>query len=121
MVTSSGHAKPAQEQMAKALGIAKTQVAGSAGVKIGLVAQGLCDLYVHINPTGKGGRGGPWDLCAPEIIAREAGGMFTDLQGNTLKYDHSWVWSEEGIVVSNGLRHKEIIAQIGPIIDTIKG
>ena len=39
-----------------------------------LVARGACDLAVFFMC-------GPWDVAAPSIVVREAGGAFSDLAG----------------------------------------
>jgi histidinol-phosphatase len=39
-----------------------------------LVAQGACDLAVFFMC-------GPWDVAAPSIVVREAGGAFSSLTG----------------------------------------
>ena len=51
---------------------------GSVGVKIGLIVERQCDLYIHLS-----GRTKQWDTCAPEAILAEAGGRLTDLAGSS--------------------------------------
>jgi len=53
---------------------------GSIGVKACILAQDLGDFYFTR------GRLGEWDLCAPEIIFREAGGIVSDCFGNDIVY-----------------------------------
>ena len=54
---------------------------GGAGNKVNRIALGEVDTYVQP-------RGGLkfWDLCAPEVIVRAMGGLFTDIDGNRLNY-----------------------------------
>jgi 3'-phosphoadenosine 5'-phosphosulfate (PAPS) 3'-phosphatase len=56
--------------------------AGSIGVKMGLVAMGAVDCYLH--PSTKTAE---WDTSAPDVILREAGGAVTDFFGAPLLYN----------------------------------
>ncbi len=59
------------------------------------VAMGLADGA--IDPALK-----PWDMCAPAVIVREAGGRFTSLSGEETIYGG-------GALASNGLVHDELV------------
>lgn len=52
--------------------------------------------------------GSPWDAAAASLIVQEAGGKVTDIHGNPRKYKE---WGD-GVVVSNGALHEEIIKLI---------
>lgn len=47
----------------------------------------------------------PWDAAASKVIVEEAGGRFTDLQGNDQRYDGPI----NGFIASNGLLHDELV------------
>jgi myo-inositol-1(or 4)-monophosphatase len=60
---------------------------GSTAVKMCRVAQGAADAFVSFGPKNL------WDVCAADLIAREAGALVTDLHGNPVRYDdpaHHW-------------------------------
>jgi len=84
---------------------------GSVGIKVGLIIEQQCDLYVHLSPRTK-----QWDTCAPEIILHEAGGKITDLFGQPLVYNSPEVQNRNGVVASNGIAHDEIVAALQPLL-----
>jgi 3'(2'), 5'-bisphosphate nucleotidase len=84
---------------------------GSVGVKVGLIIERQCDLYIHLSPRTK-----QWDTCAPEIVLREAGGRFTDLFGELIRYNVPDVQNHNGIVATNGAAHDFIIEQLRPLL-----
>ena len=77
---------------------------GSVGIKIGLLIEQQCDVYIHLSPRTK-----QWDTCAPEVILTEAGGRLTDLFGYPLNYNVPDVQNRNGLVASNGVSHDQII------------
>ena len=83
LVVSRSHKDKFVEEIRGVLGITKEIVSGSVGLKIGKIAVQDCDLYIHVSNKTR-----QWDACAPDIILREAGGMFTDLNGNPIIYNH---------------------------------
>jgi 3'(2'), 5'-bisphosphate nucleotidase len=83
----------------------------SVGVKVGLIIERQCDLYVHLSPRTK-----QWDTCAPEVILTEAGGTLTDLFGYPLSYNSPDVQNRNGIVASNGAAHERVISQLAPLL-----
>lgn len=52
--------------------------------------------------------GSPWDAAAVALIAEEAGGKVTDLQGNPRKFNE---WGD-GILITNGYVHNEVVRLI---------
>ncbi|MDQ3130879.1 MAG: 3'(2'),5'-bisphosphate nucleotidase CysQ, partial [Acidobacteriota bacterium] len=93
-------------------GFRKEVQRGSVGLKVGLIVEQICDLYVHLSPRTKF-----WDTCAPQIILEEAGGRMTDLFGFRLCYDISDVQNHNGIVATNGAVHEEVILRLKPILN----
>ncbi|MFQ5603160.1 MAG: 3'(2'),5'-bisphosphate nucleotidase CysQ [bacterium] len=114
LVISRSHRAELVDTMKEALGIHKEVASGSVGLKVGLLAQKKCDLYLHPNSKTK-----EWDTCAPEIILQEAGGTLTDCWGQPLKYNKENVYNDKGFVASNGTRHAEIIEKIAPFLDQL--
>ena len=82
--------------------------AGSTGVKLGLIAEGKADGYLTFTD-----RTSQWDICAPEVILKEAGGEVTDLRGENFIYNHREVRNLYGIAASNKKIHHQIIKNIG--------
>jgi 3'(2'), 5'-bisphosphate nucleotidase len=84
---------------------------GSVGIKIGLLIEQQCDVYIHLSPRTK-----QWDTCAPELILTEAGGRITDLFGYPLNYNVPDVQNRNGLVASNGVSHDQIIEMLAPLL-----
>lgn len=70
---------------------------GSAVASLGMIAEGVLDLYVN--------HAFPWDFAAGTVIVKEAGGMVTDFEGN----EPDLTKDRLNIVASNGLIHDEIL------------
>lgn len=87
---------------------------GSIGLKVGLIAEQECDLYIHLSPRTK-----IWDTCAPQIILEEAGGRLTDLFGMRYRYDVEDLQNHGGIVATNGAAHDAVIERLRPILNEI--
>ena len=82
MAVSRNHPSPKIRNVFRSLGLAGELNRGSVGLKIGLIAERACDLYIHLSPRTK-----LWDTCAPQVILEEAGGRLTDLFGEEFQYD----------------------------------
>lgn len=111
LAASRAHRSPRMDQVVQAFGLKEEVLRGSVGIKVGLIVEQQCDLYVHLSPRTK-----QWDTCAPEIILREAGGAITDLFGRPLAYNQAEVQNRNGVVASNGVAHTRIIASLQPLL-----
>lgn len=111
LAASRSHRSPRMNRVVEVLGTREEVNRGSVGVKIGLLIERLCDLYVHLSPRTK-----QWDTCAPEVILREAGGEMTDLFGRELMYNSADVQNRNGVVASNGAAHEQVIARLAPLL-----
>jgi 3'(2'), 5'-bisphosphate nucleotidase len=94
----------------KEFGFGETCRRGSVGLKIGLIAEGSCDIYIHLSPRTK-----LWDTCAPQIILEEAGGKLTDIFGSRMRYDIEDLQNHNGILASN-IAHDEAIKRLKPLL-----
>lgn len=112
LAVSRDHRSPKMGQIFEHLGLQNETRRGSVGLKIGLIAQQVCDLYLHLSPRTKF-----WDTCAPQIIIEEAGGKLTDLFGYPLTYDIEEVRNLNGIAASNGAAHDTVIETLKPLLD----
>jgi 3'(2'), 5'-bisphosphate nucleotidase len=104
---SRSHHSPTVDRICEKLGVTQRIHHGSVGLKFGLIAEGRAHLYIHL-----GARTNQWDTCGPEAILREAGGVVTDISGESLKYNESEIQNLHGIVASNGPIHDRIIETI---------
>jgi 3'(2'), 5'-bisphosphate nucleotidase len=112
LAASRNHRSLRMDTVMRALGIEEEVQRGSVGIKVGLIIERQCDVYIHLSPRTK-----QWDTCAPEIILREAGGCMTDLFGEPLGYNHVDVQNRNGIVASNGTTHQGIIKTLAPLLE----
>lgn len=112
MAVSRNHRSPKISRIVSEFGLRKEIQRGSVGLKVGLVAEGVCDLYIHLSPRTKF-----WDTCGPQVILEEAGGRLTDLFGERIRYGMSDVQNHGGIVATNGPAHDKIIARLRPLLN----
>lgn len=76
----------------------------SGGLKTAKIAEGLADMtYYPYDNTGK------WDFCASDILIQEAGGMFTDTDGNFVNYAVSNDKFPKTFICSNGKIHSQLL------------
>ena len=111
LAASRSHRSPRMDQVVQAFGFKEEVRRGSVGVKIGLIIERQCDLYIHLSSRTK-----QWDTCAPEIILRESGGRLTDLFGGELRYNSREVKNENGVVATNGWSHPMVIGKLAPLL-----
>jgi 3'(2'), 5'-bisphosphate nucleotidase len=111
LAASRSHPSPRMDKVLEAFGLTEKILRGSVGIKVGLIVEQQCDLYVHLSPRTK-----QWDTCAPEVILKEAGGQITDLFGHSLRYNHADVQNRNGLVASNGASHGRIVEALQPVL-----
>lgn len=111
LAMSRDHPSPRMGRIKEMFGITKVERRGSVGLKVALIATQECDLYIHPSPRTK-----LWDTCAPQVILEEAGGRFTDLFGNEMRYDHAELQNQNGILASNGAGHAAAVARLAPLL-----
>ena len=112
LAVSRNHRSPRMSQVVESLGLKKEIGRGSVGLKIGLIVEKFCDLYIHLSPRTK-----HWDTCAPEIILREAGGQMTDLFGEKIIYNTPDVHNYNGVLASNSVIHDSAVAKLKPLLN----
>ena len=112
LAASRSHRSPRMDRVVNAFAVKQEVRRGSVGIKVGLICEQQCDLYVHLSPRTK-----QWDTCAPEIILHEAGGQITDLFGQPLRYNVPEVQNRNGLVASNGVAHEKILAALDPLLN----
>ena len=111
LASSRNHRSPRMNRVFDDFDLKQEVRRGSVGLKVGLIARQIADLYIHLSPRTK-----QWDTCAPEIILREAGGEMTDLFGAKIIYNTDDVHNYNGVLASNGISHKTAAAQLKPLL-----
>jgi len=111
LAASRTHRSPRMNKVVEHFGFKEEVQRGSVGIKIGLLIEQQCDLYIHLSSRTK-----QWDSCAPEVILTEAGGRLTDLFGYPLNYNVPDVQNRNGLVASNAVSHDQIIETLAPLL-----
>ncbi len=112
LVVSRSHRPLLVNNVIARMGIQRERSIGSVGLKIGLIARGQAEFYVHPNPGTK-----EWDTCAPDIIVREAGGIMTDCWSRPLAYNQRDVLRRFGVLASNHANHVALADLVGEVLD----
>lgn len=110
LTVSRSHRNPLLEKIGQDIGVGKEIPSGSVGLKIGLIARGLADVYMEPGPYTK-----LWDACGPEAILRAAGGQFTNILGEQLYYGLTQLKNTHGLVATNGAYHQKVIEALEPV------
>ena len=111
LAASRSHRSPRMNKVVQRFGFREEVQRGSVGIKIGLLIEQQCDVYIHLSPRTK-----QWDTCAPQLILTEAGGRMTDLFGEPLNYNVPDVQNRNGLVSTNGASHNQIIDTLAPLL-----
>jgi 3'(2'), 5'-bisphosphate nucleotidase len=112
LVVSRSHRPALVDTVIARMALQRERSIGSVGLKIGLIARGQAEFYVHPNPGTK-----EWDTCAPDIIVREAGGRMTDCWNRQLRYNRENIRNRFGVLASNGVRHVEVADVLAEVLD----
>jgi 3'(2'), 5'-bisphosphate nucleotidase len=112
LASSRNHRSPRMYRIIEDFGFRQEIQRGSVGLKVGLIAEQICDLYIHLSARTKF-----WDTCAPQIILEEAGGKMTDIFGFPLRYDLRDVQNHNGILASNGAAHEQALLRLKPLLN----
>ncbi|MDB4987590.1 MAG: 3(2),5-bisphosphate nucleotidase [Myxococcaceae bacterium] len=107
LVVSRSHRPASIEQIMQRLGASEEMPSGSVGVKVGLIAERLADLYVHISDKSS-----LWDACAPEAILQAAGGRFTHVDGTRISYASADMKNQKGILACNGATYDRVLPEV---------
>lgn len=112
LASSRNHQSPRMYRIIEDFGFRQEIQRGSVGLKVGLIAQQIADLYVHLSPRTKF-----WDTCAPQVILEEAGGKFTDLFGFPFVYNQKDAQNHNGILATNGVAHQDALLRLKPLLN----
>ncbi len=112
LAMSRNHPSSRMARIIEYFAFGRTINRGSVGLKVGLITDKTCDIYVHPSPRTK-----LWDTCAPQIILEEAGGRFTDLFGYEIRYDRADLQNHNGILATNGAPHESVVEHLKPLLE----
>ena len=104
VVKSRFHSNDKLESFLDGHGFSNVKIIGSS-LKGALVASGKADVYFRFVPVNE------WDICAMDIILREAGGILTDFEGNILRYNNRNTLFKN-FVASNNTVHDKLLSMI---------
>jgi 3'(2'), 5'-bisphosphate nucleotidase len=102
-IGSRFHISEIEHNLIKRLNISQFTSKGSS-LKVADISSGIAELYFTTTNKIK-----QWDTCASYCLVTEAGGKMTDMFGNDLEYNTEKLNHENGLLVSNGLVHNQII------------
>ncbi|HJK91227.1 MAG TPA: 3'(2'),5'-bisphosphate nucleotidase CysQ [Polyangiaceae bacterium LLY-WYZ-15_(1-7)] len=104
LVVSRSHRAESIDMVVKRLGITSEMKSGSVGLKVGLIAEQVADLYVHISDKSS-----LWDACGPEAVLRGAGGRFVRLDGAPYQYKSDDLRTSGGILACNAAAYEKVL------------
>ncbi len=104
-LSSLHNTAPYMDTVATALN-AKKIPRGSTGVKAGLLADAFGDFYFTHGHLGE------WDICAPEIILREASGIVSDCEGNDIAYGNPEHRLQSGVLFAQQHCYDEVLRAV---------
>ena len=108
-LVSRHHLSDKEKKMLDHLKIKNIASIGSS-LKVMEIASGRADIYLTSTNKMK-----QWDTAASHCIISEAGGKMTDISGNDLIYNTESVNHENGLLVTNGLVHEEVVSKVSKL------
>jgi len=103
VVGSRFHTSERENSFLKTLGISRYTPRGSS-LKVVDICQGKAEFYFTMTNKMK-----QWDTCASYCLINEAGGKMTDVYGKEIVYNTKNLNHENGLLVTNGIIHSQII------------
>jgi 3'(2'), 5'-bisphosphate nucleotidase len=116
LVASRSHRDARLEQLLAALQLGDTLAMGSVGGKVASILRGETDVYISLS-----GRSAPkdWDMAAPEVVLRAAGGAFSHADGRPLSYNDGDIRQAGCLIASHGPAHIELCERAAAAMTTI--
>jgi 3'(2'), 5'-bisphosphate nucleotidase len=112
LVVSRSHRPSSIAEIMKRLGATEEMPSGSVGVKVGLIAEQLADLYVHVSDKSS-----LWDACGPEAILHAAGGRFMHVDGTSISYRSAEMQNKKGILAVNARAYDEVLRAVKAVAE----
>lgn len=108
-VESAHSAHSEHAAISKKLRIATEPYRIDSQCKYAIVSRGEASIYLRL-PSSKGYREKVWDHAAGAVIAEEAGGRISDLDGKDIDLTSGrFVGKHRGIIVTNGTIHEQVL------------
>src|ERR1043165_4105932 len=63
LAASRSHRSPRMNKVVERFRFREEVQRGSVGIKVGLIVEQKCDVYIHLSPRTK-----QWDTCAPQLV-----------------------------------------------------
>jgi 3'(2'), 5'-bisphosphate nucleotidase len=106
----SGHSShDGAQRIARIMGVAAEPVRMDSQAKYATVARGFAEMYLRL-PTVSDYRENIWDHAAGWLMVVEAGGMVTDLSGESLDFAQGRrLERNRGVLASNGRLHAQVL------------
>ena len=99
-------------QALKALGVGRAPLRIDSQAKYAAVADGRADIYLR-TMSSPDYRERVWDHAAGALIVSEAGGMVTDLYGESLDFSlGNRLENNRGVLATNGHLHEAMLAAL---------
>ena len=89
--------RPLYQELVQALSISRTIISGSEGLRVMKVAEGITDVHFNLDAS----KCSSWDLCAPQIIAEEAGAYVRFTDGTPILYERQQKLGKTFIVANS--------------------
>jgi myo-inositol-1(or 4)-monophosphatase len=87
---------------------------GSTTCKMVKVADGSAHLFLSRGPKSE------WDVCAADLVVREAGGGVTDAEGRELRYNRPEPFVR-GVLATGGVDHGATLARVSALAPVHRG
>lgn len=111
IVTSTGFSQPAEKELKNVFNNPWLPAINSVGIKVGLLVRQEADIYINHHHVHY------WDTIAPYVVLDEAGGMFTDMDGEPLQYQvKKTLRHAYQTLATNGTRHEDARRLIQPLM-----
>lgn len=89
--------------------LAEVRPVGSVAYKLATVAAGRADLNVSVQPKNE------WDVCAGDLLVREAGGRMVDLEGQVRPYNRRDPLIRGGLAAGNDALTEQMLALVSEL------
>jgi len=89
--------------------LAEVRPVGSVAYKLAVVAAGRADLNVSVQAKNE------WDVCAGDLLVREAGGGMVDLKGRVRAYNQRDPLIRGGLAAGNSALTEQMLALVSEL------
>ena len=117
ILTSKSHVHQKFQTILEKINPKEIKGMGSIGYKISSILRGDGDLYIsYAFPEGTCPQ--DWDMAAPYGLIKEAGGYFTDINGEDLMFLKEENYDQSGLLIASmNSNHLEICKKISKLIN----